>query len=160
MFESVSHHSRSENDFSIRKIIGSSPLRIGAGILLITSYGWPSVTSAYQFFIHEIPWEWVTRLNESGAPFPHLFGPVIALLLFAVSLSWLFGFLTRLFSIILVLLSASALALPIDPITSLEATWLYLLIALHLSIYGSGMLSLDRLLDLKPRKKNRNRLSF
>ncbi len=124
----------------------SAVLRIGSGLVLMTRHAWNGLFSAYEFVWKEVPWEWVTRFAEVGVPVPHLAAPTIALLLFAVALAWITGFLTRLFALLLLVISALALAFAGDDHAGFaELCWLYLLISFTLLLFGSGSLSLDRL---------------
>jgi uncharacterized membrane protein YphA (DoxX/SURF4 family) len=126
-----------------------APLRIGAGVLLMTTHGWSNAVGAWLFLWEEQPWVWVTYLAETSTPLPHLVAPVLAILIFAVALSWVLGFFTRLFSALLVALAAALLVSAPGSLVSVETAWLYLLIAGNLTLFGSGNLSLDRLLGAR-----------
>ncbi len=124
----------------------SAVLRIGSGIVLMTRHAWEGLIAAYEFVWKEVPWEWVAAFSEEKVPLPHLAAPAAALLLFAIALSWITGFLTRLFALLLMGLSATALVFVQDSQAAFaELCWLYLLIAFTLTLFGSGALSLDRL---------------
>ena len=122
-------------------------LRIGAGIVLLTTRSWEAAVAAFHFFWRETPWPWVPLFEKHGVPLPHLAAPLAALALFAVSLSWISGFLTRFAAALLIVLCSLAMAFGPDSVHA-ELCWLYRLIAAALLMYGSGSISLDRLFHL------------
>lgn len=124
----------------------SAVLRIGSGLVLMTRHAWDGLFDAYEFVWKEVPWPWVTGFAGVGVPVPHLLAPAAALLLFAIALAWIAGFLTRFFALLLFAMAALALAFAHDDHAAFaELCWLYLLIAFTLILFGSGSLSLDRL---------------
>ena len=135
-----------------------SILRIGAGLVLMYHHGWAAAWSAYEFLWKEKPWPWLDLLKEAGIPQPHLAAPALAVVVAAVALSWITGFLTRLFSLLLIGVLAAVLMLTQRQGVPAEAAWLYLFIAATLTLFGSGAISLDGLFHLgqnwsKPKKK-------
>lgn len=133
-----------------------SILRIGAGVLLLTRHGWIAAHEAYEFLWEEKTWNWVKALADVGLPMPTLLAPAVAIIVAAVAVSWCIGFLTRLFSLILmpVLIGVLIKGTPAD----VEVAWLYLLIAFTLLLFGSGSISIDQLFRLgqswgQPKKK-------
>lgn len=124
-------------------------LRIGSGTLLMARHGFSAAMSAYQFFWKEQPWAWVPAFHEAGIPYPHLVAPVVAVVVAGVALSWILGFLTRLFAAVFLPISITALVL-LQKAGSVqaEAAWLYLFITVTLILFGSGAVSLDKLFRL------------
>lgn len=121
-------------------------LRAGAGLLLMYRHGWQAVRDAYQFLWNEQPWTWVTLVKDAGLPLPHLLTPVLALVVAAVALSWITGFLTRLFAFLFLPLSgAFVLFASRAGSDAAETGVLYLLTSLTLLMFGSGAISLDQL---------------
>jgi uncharacterized membrane protein YphA (DoxX/SURF4 family) len=124
-------------------------MRIGSGTLLLVRHGWGGALSAYHFFWKEQPWAWVTAFHEAGLPYPHLIAPSAAVVVAGVALSWIIGFLTRLFAFIFLPVVITALViLQKAGSVQLEAAWLYLFIAVTLLLYGSGAVSVDQLFRL------------
>lgn len=124
-------------------------LRIGAGFLLMTRHGFNEAINAYHFFWKEQPWDWVPAFNAAGLPYAHLVAPFVAVLVAGVALSWILGFLTRLFSVLFLPVVITALVLlPQTGPTHVEAAWLYLFVAVTLLLFGSGALSADQLFRL------------
>ena len=131
-----------------------SILRIGAGATLMAFHGWPGAVGAYSFLWKEKAWSWVPVFEQAGLPFAHLIAPLVAVVLALVALSWIIGFLTRLFSFFAIPLALGAmmLAKQVDP-THLESSFLYLAIAITLLLFGSGNVSIDWFFQLGSRKK-------
>jgi len=135
-------------------------LRIGTGVMLMTRHGWDAGIGAYEFLWKEKSWEWVKTFSDVSLPFPQLLAPAVAIVVAAVALSWITGFLTRLFAIVFmpVLIGFLILGQKSGAIYT-EAAWLYLFIAFTLLLFGSGAISLDKLFRLgeswgsKPKKK-------
>lgn len=133
-------------------------LRIGAGVLLAVKHGWQAAIDGYQFVWKEMPWDWVTALGELKVPYPHIVAPAAAVVLCAVSLSWMAGFLTRLFAVVFLPLGIGALVLAQKAHHPMvETCWLYLLVAATLLLFGSGNLSLDGVFKLGSRFKKKPR---
>ncbi len=124
-------------------------VRIGAGTLLMTRHGFAAAMNGYQFFWKEKPWAWPTLFNEAGLPYAHLLAPVVALVVAGVALSWILGFLTRLFAVVFLPIIITALVLLQKAgAPQAETTWLYLFITVTLILFGSGSVSLDKLFRL------------
>jgi uncharacterized membrane protein YphA (DoxX/SURF4 family) len=136
-------------------------LRIGSGVLLLTQHGWAAAWGTYQFLWEEKNWDWVKLFNDVGLPYPALLAPAVAIVVAAVALSWSIGFLTRLFSVLFIPILIGFLALAHKSGSdAVEAGWLYLLIAVTLTLFGSGAISIDKLFRLgsgagRSRKKKR-----
>jgi len=126
-------------------------VRIGAGTLLMVKHG-VGVVAAYHFLWNEKPWGWVQACHNVGVPYAHLVAPAAAVIVAAVALSWILGFLTRLFSAAFLPLLIVTLFLlrkgGVESAASIEAAWLYLFITLTLILYGSGAVSVDQLFKL------------
>lgn len=124
-------------------------LRIGTGLLLMTRYGLSAVQNAYHFFFQEKPWAWVPAFHEAGMPQAHLLAPIVALLIVGVALSWIIGFLTRLFAFVfLPVVITTLVVLHNAGSPRVEAAWLYLIITVTLLLFGSGTVSVDQLFRL------------
>jgi uncharacterized membrane protein YphA (DoxX/SURF4 family) len=124
-------------------------LRIGAGVLLMTRHGFNEAINAYRFFWKEQPWEWVAAFNAAGLPYAHLLAPLVAVLVAGVALSWILGFLTRLFAVLfLPVIIAALVLLPQAGPAHVEAAWLYLFVTVTLLLFGSGAVSADQLFRL------------
>lgn len=124
-------------------------VRIGTGTLLMTRHGFAAAMNAYQFFWKEQSWAWVPAFNDAGVPYAHLVAPVVALMVAGVALSWILGFLTRLFAVVFLPIITTALVL-LQKAGSAQAetAWLYLFITVTLILFGSGSVSLDQLFRL------------
>lgn len=133
-------------------------LRIGSGLLLLTRHGWEAAWNAYQFLWAEKGWDWVKVFNDAGLPSPTIIAPAVALIIGAVAVSWTIGFLTRLFSVVFIpILIGFLIMAQKTGAGGSEAGWLYLLIAITLTLFGSGAVSIDQLFHLgtRPKKKKR-----
>lgn len=133
-----------------------SILRIGSGIVLAAFHAWGGVIGGYEFVWKEKPWDWVKTLTDAHVPMPHIAAPMAAALIAAVAVSWIAGFVTRLFAFIALplgigaLVVAGRLGLP-----HVECCWLYLLIAVTLLLFGSGNISVDWFFNLGNRPKQK-----
>lgn len=129
-------------------------LRMGAGVVLAWFHGWPGAVSAYRFLWKEQPWEWVGVLDKAHVPYPHLAAPAAAFIIAAVAVSWILGFVTRLFSAAFmpVVIGGMIIAHRLES-SQIEACALYLPIAVTLLLFGSGNVSLDFFFKLGQRPK-------
>ncbi len=124
-------------------------VRIGAGTLLMVRHGFTAAFNAYQFFWKEQAWAWVPAFHEAGLPYAHLLAPLVAVVVAGVALSWMLGFLTRLFAAIFLPIIITALVLLQKAgAVQAETAWLYLFITVTLILFGSGAVSLDKLFRL------------
>lgn len=124
-------------------------LRIGTGVLLMSRHGFNAAVSAYHFLWKEEPWAWVTLFRDAGLPYAHLLAPFIALVVAGVALSWITGFLTRLFAVFfLPVIITTLVLLQKAGSIQVEAAWLYLFITATLLLFGSGAISIDKLFRL------------
>lgn len=132
-------------------------LRLGAGVLLFTLHGWRPALDAYHFLWEETPWDWVPAFDAAGLPMAHLLAPAAAIIIAAVGLSWIVGFLTRFFSALLIPVGLMSFKVvnQVEP-AAIESVYLYLLVAVTLLLFGSGAISVDGLFRLGAggRKKN------
>ncbi|MCX6855331.1 MAG: DoxX family membrane protein [Verrucomicrobia bacterium] len=125
-----------------------SVLRIGAGVMLMTRHGWTAAVGAYQLLWKEQSWDWVKNFNDAGIPYPQFVAPAVALVVAVVALSWITGFLTRLFAVVLMPVLIGFLILsPQTGSIYTEAAWLYLFVSFTLLLFGSGAISLDKLFN-------------
>ena len=146
----ANHHSHG----SLFKTI--SVLRIGAGVMLMTRHGWTAAIGAYQLIWKEQNWDWVKSFHEAGLPYPAILAPTVALIVASVALSWITGFLTRLFSVFFMpILVGFLIFSPQAGSIYTEAAWLYLLICFTLLLFGSGAISLDKLFNIGERWSRR-----
>lgn len=146
MLESFGPPPRAAQSPLVSLIQTTSVLRIGAGIVLMTRHAWEAILAGYQFVWKEMPWDWIPVFAKEGVPMPHLFAPAIAVVLFVVALSWITGFLTRLFSVLMLVLCLASIGFAsMDYGAFSELCWLYLLISFTLTLFGSGVISLDKL---------------
>lgn len=115
----------------------------------MSCHGFIAAMNAYQFFWKEQPWAWVPAFHDAGVPYAHLVAPVVAAIVAGVALSWILGFLTRLFAVVFLPIVITALVL-LQKAGSVQAetAWLYLFIAVTLILFGSGAVSLDQLFRL------------
>jgi len=133
-------------------------LRIGAGTLLMVRHGFSAALGAYQFFWQEKPWAWPSAFHDAGLPYAHLLAPVTALVVAAVALSWISGFLTRFFAVVFLPVIITALVLLQKAgAPQVEAAWLYLFITATLLLFGSGAISVDQLFRLGSGGSNHRR---
>ena len=124
-------------------------VRIGAGSLLMVRHGFSAAVSAYHFLWQEQPWNWVTLFRDAGLPYAHLLAPFVALIVAMVALSWIIGFLTRLFAVLFLPVVITVLVLLQQAgSVQVEAAWLYLFISVTLLLFGSGAVSVDQLFRL------------
>ena len=139
-------------------LIGTIPLRLGAGASLLYLHAWAQAVAVFHFLWHRTPWDAVSQFEKAGLPFPKILAVSAALLATLVAISWLLGFLTRFFSFIFLPLAIGALwiANRNSQFVDAEVCVLYFFIALTLLISGPGWLSLDTLFRQR-RGKNKSR---
>jgi uncharacterized membrane protein YphA (DoxX/SURF4 family) len=91
----------------------------------------------------------VNLVREAGLPLPHLLTPVLAVVVATVALSWITGFLTRLFSLLfLPVAGAFVFFAGRAGSDTVETGWLYVLASLTLLLFGSGAVSLDKIFHI------------
>ena len=138
--------------------VGTIPLRIGAGALLLYLHAWTQTKLAYDALWNRKTWDIIDLVEKAGLPFPRILAIAAALITVAVAASWILGFLTRLFSVLFIPVTIGALMVcnRIQLTHGAEASILYFLVAVTLVVSGSGWLSLDALLRRKREPKHDN----
>jgi uncharacterized membrane protein YphA (DoxX/SURF4 family) len=128
-------------------VVASIPLRIGAGLTLLYLHSWTQARAAFFAIWKQQPWDAIEHLGKLGLPFPKVMAITTAILGALVATGWILGFLTRIFSLIMMPLALGALWVANRSSQSgdAEISLLYFLIALTLLISGPGWLSLDTL---------------
>jgi uncharacterized membrane protein YphA (DoxX/SURF4 family) len=159
MFSSLGSGSSSRGGASpLRAFRTVSLMRIGTGLVLFYYYGMEAAVRGWQYALKQVPWSFEANLERAAMPFPKVLAVVVALVVIGVSLSWILGFLTRLFAVLFLpivlgaMLVAERLALPSN---HTEMGLLYLLITISLLVSGSGKISLDALFKLGAGQKKR-----
>lgn len=132
-------------------------LRVGAGLVLFLQYALEASIRAWQYIWQHKTWTFIETLKSAGMPLYEAVGPAVALLALVVSLSWFFGFFTRLFSALFlpVLLVGLSMSGGLKAEAHATTGWLLVFIAITLVLNGSGAISVDGLFRLatRPRKK-------
>ncbi|MBX7209158.1 MAG: hypothetical protein K1X78_12645 [Verrucomicrobiaceae bacterium] len=119
-------------------------LRIGAGAVMAWFHAWPGLVGGYKFLWKEQPWDCVAALDAAHVPFPHLVAPLAAIVVASVALSWMLGFVTRLFSLAAIPAAIVGFVVAQRAGSLLAETCaLYFFIAVTLLLFGSGSISLD-----------------
>ena len=137
--------------------IGTIPLRLCSGLVLLYLHTLHHAIAAWQFLWHQQPWDLPGTLTKAQLPYPNALAITASIIGISVTVSWLLGFLTRFFSFVFIpiVLGALLAANRLADYTSAEVAMLYLFIALTLLITGSGWFSVDALFQLKRGKKKR-----
>ena len=140
-------------------IIGVIPLRLGAGFVLLYMHAWAQTQVAYNALWHGQPWDLINLLKNAGLPMPRVLAIAAALITAAVAMSWLLGFLTRLFSALFIPVTIGSLLIcnRNDRPDGAESALLFFFISITLVIFGSGWLSLDSLFGRKRARKKSSR---
>lgn len=137
--------------------LGSVPLRIGSGLTLLYIHAWNQAILAWQYVRHQQPWDSIEAIQSIGLPFPDILAVIIALIVTLTALSWIFGFYTRLFSLLFLPITLGGLLVAnrAGHGFAAESAVLYFFIAIALLLNGSGWLSLDAIFAGRPRKRRR-----
>ncbi len=137
--------------------IGTSPLRIGAGITLLYIHAWNQAIFAWQYIRHQQTTDFIETIRSIGLPMPNITAVVIAIVTTLTAIGWIFGFYSRLLSLLFLPITLGALLVAnrADQGFAAESALLYFFIALTILINGSGWLSLDAIFIGRPRKKRR-----
>ncbi|MBL9116311.1 MAG: DoxX family protein [Verrucomicrobiaceae bacterium] len=134
-------------------------LRIGTGLVLLLYYGIPAVMRGYPYVWSGAAWDWPDILKQAGLPAPGILAPIAAGLIAAVGSAWTLGFLTRLFAILFIPVSAGAIlvAEKLDAKAHQPFCYLLLFTTITLVLFGSGNISVDQLFKLveRPKKKKK-----
>ncbi len=134
-----------------------APLRVGAGLVLFFLYGLEAAVHSYELVWKHVAWPLVATLGKAGVPYPHVLGPLATGIALVVSVAWVTGFLTRLFSFIFlpVIIGAIIVVERLNAENLAGVCWLFFFITITLIMYGSGLVSMDALFRLgsRPKKK-------
>ncbi|HEY2573257.1 MAG TPA: DoxX family protein [Verrucomicrobiaceae bacterium] len=142
--------------------LGATPLRIGAGLVLLCRHVWSQLPLAFQALWNGKAWDTIDLLTRSGMPFPKFLALATALIVTAVTVGWLLGFLTRVCAFMLMPVALGALMVcnrTENPAGS-ELSVLYLFISVTVACFGPGPLSLDVLFRRRSRSGRRMRYNF
>jgi uncharacterized membrane protein YphA (DoxX/SURF4 family) len=138
-------------------LIGVTPLRIGAALVLLFQHVWSTIPLAFQSLWNGNAWELIDLIAKAGLPFPKFLALVTAIVATLVSAGWLLGFLTRVCAIMLIPIALGALIVCNrngNPQGS-EISLLYFFIAATVAYFGPGRLSLDSLFRRRSSKRLR-----
>ena len=134
-------------------IVGTVPLRLVAGALLLYLHAWSQAPMAYQALWNGKKWDVIDLVTDAGFPFPRILAFAAAGILVLVIASWLLGFLTRLFSIAFLPLALGSAVVcnhaKVNNVPGAELSLLYFFISLTIVFSGPGWLSLDALFSRK-----------
>ena len=135
--------------------IGTIPLRLGTGIMLLYLHGWSLAQTGWQHLVKQEPWPLVSLLESGSIPYAHALAYITASVTAITAAFWIIGFLTRFFSILFLPVAAGALLLAnrLGEHLGAETSLLYLLIALTLLITGPGWFSVDALFQIRRDKR-------
>lgn len=138
-------------------LIGTIPLRIASAAVLLYLHAWHHTQSGWQFLWHQQPWELPLLLAKAKFPYVNPLAIATVAISFAVTVSWLIGFLTRLFSLLFipVLLGAILAANRLEEYAAAETAMLYVLIAITLVVTGSGWFSVDTVFEMNRNPKRK-----
>ncbi len=137
----------------IAAIIGVTPLRLGAALVLLYQHVWSQIPLAFQALWNAKAWDMIDQLTKAGLPFAKFLALLAVVMATLVSIGWLLGFLTRVCAFMLMPLALGALivsnrnGIP----SGSEISLLYFFIAITVAYSGPGWLSLDALF----RRRNR-----
>jgi hypothetical protein len=153
--------SNKQDEFLISKNLKSCAfLRIGSGLLLFFSHGMELGLSAFDYIWNETKINCLSQEILKQIPYNHILVPFLSIMITAIAFSWIFGFLTRLFSCFYLIIIAFLFYNDFFHLASQETLSLYALISLTLLFFGSGMLSADQIfifseskLKSKPKKR-------
>lgn len=149
--------SNSRSQGSSGPLVGTIPLRIAGGAVLLYLHTWHHAQSGWQYLWHQQAWELPAILAKAQFPYSSAMAIAATATAFSVTISWLLGFLTRLFSVLFipVLLGAILAANRLEEYANAETAMLYLLITITLVITGSGWFSVDTVFEMNrsPKRK-------
>ena len=153
-FDSGSKSAPSGNENPFRTMV---VLRAGAGLVLFLQYALEGGIRAWQYIWQHKPWTFIDALKDAGLPLYEAAGPAAAFLALIVSVAWMLGFFTRLFSALFlpVILVGLSLAGRMHTESHLTEGWLFGIIAASLILNGSGAISVDGLFRMASRPKKR-----
>jgi uncharacterized membrane protein YphA (DoxX/SURF4 family) len=136
-------------------VVGTIPLRIGAGLVLLYLHVWTQTKLAYDALWNGKPWDVIDLVKNAGLPLPKILAIAAAIVATIVTASWLLGFLTRLFSFLFMPVTLGALMVcnRNSLVGGAEIALLYFFVALTLFASGAGWLSVDVLFRRKREPK-------
>ncbi len=141
----------------LRNLRTIAPLRAGAGLVLFFFYGLNAGLRSYEMIWKHVPWPLVNTLEQARLPYPNVLASIAAGVAIVVSIAWVTGFLTRLFSLLFlpVVIGALIVVERLNAEGQAGICWLFFFITLTLVMYGSGLVSVDALFRLgsRPKKK-------
>ncbi len=123
-------------------------LRLATAFCLIYFQAWDQIKMAWAFVWEKVPWTLVDQMSAASFPTPNILAPLLIFLLMVVGFALGFGFLSRIISLIGVLLCGLVLVAQLELSTSLtsQTLILYCSILLVMVFAGGGRISLDALL--------------
>jgi uncharacterized membrane protein YphA (DoxX/SURF4 family) len=143
-------------------VLGATPLRIGAALVLLCRHVWSGVPLAFQALWNGKTWDLIDLLTRAGMPFPKFLALLTAAIVTVVTLGWLLGFLTRVCAFMLMPIGLGAWLVCSrtgNPAGS-ELSVLYFFIAVTVACFGPGPLSLDVLFRRRSRSGRRLRYNI
>lgn len=123
-------------------------LRLATAFCLIYFQAWDQIKMAWAFVWEKVPWTLVDQMSAATFPAPTILAPLLIFLLMVAATALGFGFLSRMVSLIGVLICGIVLIaqLELSSTLSSQTLILYCSILLVLVFAGGGRISLDALL--------------
>jgi len=123
-------------------------LRLATAFCLIYFQAWEQIKMAWAFVWEKVPWTLVDQMSTASLPAPNILAPLLIFLLLTVAIALGFGFLSRMISLIGLLLCGFILIaqLELSPTLTGQTLVLYCSILLVMVFAGGGRISLDALL--------------
>jgi len=123
-------------------------LRLVSAFCLIYFQAWDQIKMAWAFVWEKVPWELVDQLTAASFPAPTILAPLLIFLLLVVAVALGFGFLSRIVSLMGVLICGLVLTTKLELSSTLtsQTLVLYCSVLLVLVFAGGGRISLDTLL--------------
>ncbi len=146
----------------IAAIIGVTPLRLGAALVLLYQHVWSQIPLAFQALWNAKAWDMIDQLTKAGLPFAKFLALMAVVMATLVSVGWLLGFLTRVcaFMLMPVVLGALIVCNRNSIPSGSEIALLYFFIAITVAYSGPGWLSLDALFRRRNRSSKKLRYNF
>lgn len=146
----------------IAAMIGVTPLRLGAALVLLYQHVWTQLPQAFQALWNAKPWDMIDQLTRAGFPIAKFLALLAVLMTTLVSIGWLLGFLTRVcaFMLMPVVLGALIVCKRNGIPSGSEISLLYFFIAVTVACSGPGWLSLDALFRRRSRASKKLRYNF
>lgn len=126
-------------------------LRLLITFTLIYFQGWQQIVAAWRYVWSKAPFTLVEQLETAGVPSPNVLAPLFAALLIVVCLALAFGFLTRIFALVGLLLFLFVLVanVQLSDTLNVQALVLHCGLLLIMTFAGGGRFSLGTLLSRK-----------